>query len=57
VNIKDYKTKGSDSPLKFVESDIKTIILLKRKQKLINDLENKIYFDAIDRDNIKIYKK
>ncbi len=56
LNIKDYKLKGSITPLKLVESDIKSIILLKRKQKLINDLENKIYFDAIDRNNFTIYK-
>jgi len=56
LNINDYKLKGTVSPLKFVYRDIKSIILLKRKQKLINDLENKIYFDAIDRNNFTIYK-
>jgi hypothetical protein len=56
LNINDYKLKGSQSPLKFVDNDIKSILLLKRKQKLLNDLENKIYFDAIDRNNFTIYK-
>jgi hypothetical protein len=56
LNINDYKLRGSVSPFKFVARDIKSIILLKRKQKLINDLENRIYFDAIDRNNFTIYK-
>jgi hypothetical protein len=56
INIKDLKMKGSIAPLKYVEKDIKSIILLKRKQKLINDLENKIYFDALNRNNFTIFK-
>ena len=55
--IRDYKLKGSITPLQFVERDVKSIILLKRKQKLINDFENKIYFDAIDRNNFTNYIK
>lgn len=46
LSIKDYKLKGSISPLKFVQNDIYNIILLKRKQKLVNELENKLYFEA-----------
>jgi hypothetical protein len=56
LNVKDYKLKGSITPLKFVDRDIKSILLLKRKQKLINDLENKIYIDAIDHNNFTTYK-
>jgi hypothetical protein len=57
LNIKDFQLKGSISPLKFVENDIRSIILLKRKQKLISDLENKIYFDALNHSSFKIYEK
>ncbi len=32
LNIKDVKTKGNIAPLNFVDNDIKSIILLKRKQ-------------------------
>jgi len=56
LNIKEYRTKGTVSPIKFVSKDIKSIILLKRKQKLINDLENKIYFDALDHNTFTKYK-
>jgi hypothetical protein len=55
VNIKDIITKGSVSPLKFVEGNIKSVILLKRKQKLIIDLENRIYFDALKRNNFSLF--
>ncbi len=57
LNILEFKLKGTVSPLKLVEDDITSIILLKRKQKLINDLENKIYFDAMDHNYFNIYKK
>jgi len=56
LNIKDFKLKGTVSPLKFVDGDIKSIILLKRKQKLITDLEDRIYFDALNRNNFTIFK-
>lgn len=57
LSIKDFQSKGNTAPLIYVEKDIKNIILLKRKQKLINDLENKIYFEALTRNNFKIYKE
>jgi uncharacterized protein YdaT len=57
LHVKDFKPRGSVSPLSFMEKDIKSIILLKRKQKMINDLENEIYFDAIDKSNFTIYKE
>lgn len=56
LNIKDFKLKGTISPLKFIDSDIKSIILLKRKQKLISDLEDRIYYDALKHNNFTIFK-
>jgi hypothetical protein len=55
VNVKDAKTKGNIAPLNFVVNDIKSIIILKRKQKLINDIENHIYFDAMNTNKFTIF--
>ena len=57
VFIKEFQPKGSISPFKYIKNDIKSIILLKRKQKLINDLENRIYFDALNKNNFTIFNK
>ncbi len=54
LRINEMKPKGSAAPLKSVISNIKEIILLKRKQTLINDLENNIYFDALKKNKINL---
>jgi hypothetical protein len=56
LNIRDLQAKGTVAPYGYVEENIKEIIILKRKQKLIYDLENKIYFDALNKNNFKIFK-
>jgi len=48
IYIRSVMFKGQTSPLEFEEANIKSIIVNKRKQKLINDLENKVYNDALD---------
>lgn len=55
LNIRDLQLKGSIAPYTYIEGDIKNILILKRKQKLIYDLENKIYFDAMNKNNFKIF--
>ncbi len=55
VNIREYQLAGSVSPLAFVEEKIKTIILNKRKVQFINDLENNIYMDALNKGNFTVY--
>jgi hypothetical protein len=57
LNIREYKTKGTIAPISFVKSNIKDIILNKRKLAFVNELENNIYNDASDRNYFKIYKK
>ena len=57
VYIKNFEPKGSIAPFKYIKNDIQSIILLKRKQKLINDLENRIYFDALNKNNFTIFNK
>jgi hypothetical protein len=48
INIREVMFKGQTSPLDYERVNIKNVILNKRKQKLINDLENKVYNDALD---------
>ncbi|MCX6256318.1 MAG: hypothetical protein NTW49_00190 [Bacteroidia bacterium] len=56
VKISDVKLKGSVSPLVFVKNNIKDIILNKRKIQIIKDLDEKLYEDALNKNEIKIYK-
>lgn len=55
VNIKAFQTKETASPVGFVKESIKDIILNKRKTKLLLDLENKLYKDAVGSNDVEIY--
>jgi len=55
VYIKEHNSKGAIPPFMVVKSQIKDIILSKRKIKFLSDLENKIYNDAQDHSNFAIY--
>ncbi|NPA68596.1 MAG: hypothetical protein GXO50_08310 [Chlorobi bacterium] len=50
----DYKTKGEKMPFEFAKEQIKVILLNKRKVNLINNLESKIYNNAVKNGRIKI---
>ena len=53
--VKDYQIKGSNSPLPFVFNNIRSLLKNKNKIKFINDIEDKLYQEAISSGNIKIY--
>lgn len=53
--VKDYQIKGSNSPLPFVFNNIRSLLQNKNKIKFINDIEDKLYQEAISSGNIKIY--
>ncbi len=55
VKINDYKLKNEVAPLIFVEDDIRTIIMNKRKNELIDQLESNIYRYALNRNKIKYF--
>ena len=55
VNISGFKIKESTSPLSFEKDNIKSIIINKRKLKLINDMEKKVYDEAVKNGDFKIY--
>lgn len=55
VRLYDYRLAGDINPIENVRSNIKNIILNKRKIKYTNRLESEIYNDALNRGNINIY--
>ncbi len=57
VYFTDYKLKGQKMPPEFAEDKIRTILLNKRKTNLINQLEAKIYKNAVKNGRIKVYVK
>lgn len=55
IYIKDYMIKNDLSPIDVVSDKIKDVILNKRKVKYLQELENKIYNNALNNNEIKIY--
>jgi hypothetical protein len=55
INIREYQLAGMVAPLPYVEDKIRTIILNKRKVQFVNDLENNIYLDALNKGDFTIY--
>jgi hypothetical protein len=55
LKISDYRLESTVAPLEFIETDIKSILLNKRKIQLIQELESNIYNDALNRGNFTIY--
>lgn len=54
VNIKAFQTKESSSPVGYVKGNIKDIILNKRKAKLLADMENALYKEAVGSSDVEI---
>lgn len=55
VNLRDVLPKDHQSPIDYEAQNIRSIILNKRKQRLILDLETNIYNDARNHKNFEIY--
>ena len=55
VNIREYHLAGTVAPLSYMENRIRTIILNMRKIKFVNDLENNIYMDALNKGEFTVY--
>ena len=56
VNIRDFQIRESVSPLSFEKENVKNIILNKRKLKLIGDMQNNLFQDAMKNNDFEIYK-
>ena len=57
IKINDYQLRSNIAPLPYVHNDIRHIILNKRKIRLVEELENNIYSDALNYGSFKIYNK
>ena len=55
VKINDYALKSTIQPIEYAKPKIKTIILNKRKFSFIEELENNIYNNALNRNEFIIY--
>ena len=55
IYIKDYKIKGSQSPLAFERSKIKDVLLNKKKINYLEQLEDELYHNGLTNNKIKIY--
>jgi phosphoenolpyruvate synthase/pyruvate phosphate dikinase len=55
VFIKDYKIRGSKSPLEFEREKIRDVLLNKKKINYLKKLENELYKKALAKKQIKIY--
>jgi len=54
VRILSLKRKGTEAPYDFVKPTIKNLLLNKRKLNLLGDLQNQLYKEAINNNEIKI---
>lgn len=54
IRIINLKRKGSVSPYEFVKPTIKNLLLNKRKLNLLSDLQNELYKEALNNNEIKI---
>ena len=56
VHISDHLTEGEVAPVELVTEDITNIILNKRKFKFIDDLENRVYSEGVNKNQFEIYR-
>lgn len=56
LKVDNYRITDNVSPLEFVKSEIKNIILNKRKVELARKMEDDVYKDAVAAEKIEIYK-
>lgn len=54
IRILNLKPKGSEAPYEFVKPTIKNLLLNKRKLNLLGDLQNQLYKEALNNNEIKI---
>ncbi len=53
--IKEYEVEGNPAPIEFATNLITPIILTKRKVELLNKLENNIFKEELNKNNVEIY--
>lgn len=55
IAVLDYRLKEDKSPLSFEQENIKSIIINKRKLKLVNNIKNDLYKEAMLKKKIEIF--
>lgn len=55
VAVRDYKSRGTIAPLEYEEENIKSLILNKRKQEMMIDLEERVLLDAAKENRVIFY--
>tara|TARA_Y100001954_G_C15792827_1_gene596023 strand:- start:54 stop:896 length:843 start_codon:yes stop_codon:yes gene_type:complete len=56
IFIKDFRLKGTPSPLEYVSSIIRKILINKRKKDILHSIEDKLIEEAIINNNFEIYE-
>jgi hypothetical protein len=56
LHISDHVVEGEAAPVELVSNDIKNILLNKRKIEFIQDLEQRVYMDGVNRNQFEIYQ-
>ena len=56
IFVQDFKLKGTSSPLEYVSSIIRKILLNKRKKEIIYNIEEELLYEAIKNNNFEIYE-
>jgi len=56
LHVTDLVTEGEAAPLELVSEDIISIILNKRKMEFIQNLEQRVYNDGVNRNQFEIYQ-
>jgi hypothetical protein len=54
VSIQDYKLKNELAPAEFVKSNIRNLILNRRKIEFLKEVENSVYTEGIRQNKFKI---
>jgi hypothetical protein len=55
VAVRDYRSRGTIAPLEYEEENIKSLILNKRKQEMMIDLEERVLLDAAKENRVIFY--
>jgi hypothetical protein len=55
IKIREYKMRESQSPLSFVQDDIRVMIVNKKKLDLIREAEKAIYDEALKKNEFEIF--
>ena len=56
IRVNEYRLRGTTAPLEYVSEEIVRTLLNERKMKFLRELENNIYFEALNGKKFEVYK-